>query len=167
MATLSLNDLKDFRGKTVFVRVDYNVPLDDAGQITDDKRIKATVPTLDYQIKGGAKVVLASHLGRPKGQVVDGLRMAPVAARLSELLGRPVRRAEDAELSALGVAHMAGIGAGVWSAEACRTLPRRHRPFPRLRRSRRPASPPGGRGGSGLTRTASRSCGRTPPRTSA
>ena len=68
MAKLSITDLKDFRGKTVFVRVDYNVPLDDAGNITDDKRIKATVPTLDYRIKGGAKVVLASHLGRPKGK---------------------------------------------------------------------------------------------------
>ena len=60
MSKLSINDLKDFRNQCVLVRVDYNVPLDENGAITDDKRIKATVPTLDFLVKGGAKVILAT-----------------------------------------------------------------------------------------------------------
>ena len=81
-------------GKRVLVRVDFNVPLED-GRVVDDTRIRAAVPTITYLLDQGCSVVLASHLGRPKGQVVDGLRMAPVAARLSELLGRPVATAAD------------------------------------------------------------------------
>lgn len=82
-------------GKKVFVRVDFNVPLEN-GQITDDTRIRESLPTIQYLIERGARVILASHLGRPKGQVVEELRLTPVAARLSELLGRPVAKANEA-----------------------------------------------------------------------
>ncbi|MFB9274239.1 phosphoglycerate kinase [Cohnella cellulosilytica] len=81
-------------GKKVFVRVDFNVPLEN-GAITDDTRIRETLPTIKFLIERGAKVILASHLGRPNGQVVDGLRLTPVAARLSELLGKPVAKADE------------------------------------------------------------------------
>ena len=95
MVKLSLTDLKDFYGKTVFVRVDYNVPLDDAGKITDDKRIKATLPTLEYLIKGGAKIVLASHLGRPKGKRDPKQSLKPCAEGLAKLINQPVAFADD------------------------------------------------------------------------
>ncbi len=86
----------DVAGKRVLVRVDYNVPLDAAtGRILDDKRIKATLPTLDYLRLAGAKVVLVSHLGRPKGERDPRLSLSPVAERLSELLGAPVQSADD------------------------------------------------------------------------
>lgn len=83
----------DVRGKRVFVRVDFNVPLD-RGRITDDQRIRAAVPTIQYLLDHGAMVILASHLGRPKGPD-DSLRMDPIAARLSELLHRPVKKVDD------------------------------------------------------------------------
>jgi phosphoglycerate kinase len=101
MAKLSLNDWNDFRGKTVLCRVDYNVPLAEAeagqpaGAITDDKRIKATVPTLDFLVKGGAKIVLCSHLGRPKGKRDPKQSLRPCAARLAELTGGTVNFADD------------------------------------------------------------------------
>ncbi|MFC3770555.1 phosphoglycerate kinase [Paenibacillus sp. GCM10012303] len=82
-------------GKKVFVRVDFNVPLEN-GQITDDTRIRETLPTIRFLTEQGAKVILASHLGRPKGQVVEEMRLTPVAARLSELLGKPVVKADEA-----------------------------------------------------------------------
>ncbi len=82
-------------GKRVLVRVDFNVPLDDKQHITDDTRIRASLPTITYLLDSGAAVMLMSHLGRPKGQVVDSMRMAPVAQRLNELLGRPVQTAEE------------------------------------------------------------------------
>jgi phosphoglycerate kinase len=82
-------------GKRVFVRVDFNVPLEN-GKITDDTRIKETLPTVKYLIEQGARVILASHLGRPKGQVVEEMRLTPVAKRLSELLGKPVAKADVA-----------------------------------------------------------------------
>ncbi|MFD0712184.1 phosphoglycerate kinase [Paenibacillus sp. GCM10027626] len=85
----------EVNGKRVFVRVDFNVPLEN-GAITDDTRIRETLPTINYLIEKGAKVILASHLGRPKGQVVEELRLTPVAARLSELLGKPVAKADEA-----------------------------------------------------------------------
>jgi phosphoglycerate kinase len=82
-------------GKRVLVRVDFNVPLDAQLHITDDTRIKAAIPTIQYLLDGGAAVLLMSHLGRPKGQVVDAMRLTPVAQRLKELLGRPVEMAAD------------------------------------------------------------------------
>lgn len=82
-------------GKRVLVRVDFNVPLDDKQHITDDTRIRASLPTIAYLLDSGAAVILMSHLGRPKGEVVEAMRMAPVAQRLSELLGRPVQTAEE------------------------------------------------------------------------
>ncbi|MCR8643359.1 phosphoglycerate kinase [Paenibacillus sp. N1-5-1-14] len=82
-------------GKKVFMRVDFNVPLED-GKITDDKRIRETLPTIQYLIERGAKVILASHMGRPNGEVVEKLRLTPAAARLSELLGKPVIKADEA-----------------------------------------------------------------------
>ena len=85
----------DVAGKRVFLRADLNVPLDD-GKITDDTRIRASLPTIVYLLERGASVVLASHLGRPKGKVNDALRLKPVADRLAELLGRPVRMTGDA-----------------------------------------------------------------------
>ena len=82
-------------GKRVFVRVDFNVPLEN-GAITDDTRIRETLPTIQYLIERGAKVILASHLGRPKGEVVEELRLTPAATRLSELLGKPVAKVDEA-----------------------------------------------------------------------
>ncbi|MFH1775193.1 MAG: phosphoglycerate kinase [Chloroflexota bacterium] len=83
-------------GKRVLLRVDYNVPLDEAtGAITDDSRIRATLPTIKYLIEHSAKVIIISHLGRPKGVVVDALRLAPVAQRLAKVLGQPVGMAQD------------------------------------------------------------------------
>lgn len=81
-------------GKVVFVRVDFNVPLED-GKITDDTRIRATIPTIEYLTERGAKVLLASHLGRPKGEVVESMRLTLAAERLSELLGKPVAKADE------------------------------------------------------------------------
>jgi len=89
----SVRDI-ELNGKKVFVRVDFNVPLED-GKITDDKRIRETLPTINYLIGKGAKVILASHLGRPKGEVVESMRLTPAAERLSELLGKPVVKADD------------------------------------------------------------------------
>ncbi|OLT61996.1 phosphoglycerate kinase [Moorena bouillonii] len=92
VANLSESDLA---GKTVLVRADLNVPLDDNGTITDDTRIRAALPTVQDLLKKGAKVILCSHLGRPKGQVKESLRLTPVANRLSELLGQPVTMCKD------------------------------------------------------------------------
>lgn len=91
----SIRDIADLAGKKVFVRVDFNVPLEN-GQITDDKRIRETLPTINYLIEKGAKIILASHLGRPNGQVVEELRHTASAHRLSELLARPVKKANEA-----------------------------------------------------------------------
>jgi phosphoglycerate kinase len=81
----------DVKGKRVLVRVDFNVPLQD-GEITDDIRIQAALPTLNYLLEQGAALILCSHMGRPKGKVVPELKLDPVATRLSELLGRPVKK---------------------------------------------------------------------------
>lgn len=88
----SLKDL-DLQGKKVFCRVDFNVPMKD-GEVTDDTRIKAALPTIKYLAENGAKVILASHLGRPKGQVVEELRLDPVAKRLSDLIGKNVAKTD-------------------------------------------------------------------------
>ena len=93
MNKLSIRDL-DLKGKRVFIRVDFNVPLDGA-KVTDDTRIRETLPTLRFAIDRGARLVLASHLGRPKGKVDPKYSLAPVAARLRELLGKPVDFASD------------------------------------------------------------------------
>lgn len=85
---LSLESM-DVANKKVFVRVDFNVPMKD-GQITNDKRIRAAIPTITYLLEKGAKIILASHMGRPKGVVKAELSLAPVAERLSQLLGKPV-----------------------------------------------------------------------------
>jgi len=85
----------DVRGKRVFLRSDLNVPIDD-GRITDDTRIRASLPTLIYLLEQGATVILASHLGRPHGKVNDAYRLKPVADRLSQLLQRPVKMTGDA-----------------------------------------------------------------------
>ncbi|MBE7381148.1 MAG: phosphoglycerate kinase [Leptolyngbya sp. SIO1E4] len=85
----------DVSGKRVLVRADFNVPLDDQGNITDDTRIRAALPTIQDLTGKGAKVLLSSHFGRPKGKVVDSMRLTPVATRLSELLGQTVVKCDD------------------------------------------------------------------------
>ena len=83
-------------GKRVLLRVDFNVPLDEkTGNITDDSRIRAVLPTIKYLIDRGARVILMSHLGRPRGKVVEGLRLAVAARRLSQILGQPVEATTD------------------------------------------------------------------------
>ena len=111
MAKRSLASLgdSDLRGKRVLVRVDFNVPQDESGAITDDTRIRAALPTIAFLRDNGAKVILAAHFGRPKGQVNEGMRLTQVAARLSDLLGVPVAKTdscigEDAEAKVAALA---------------------------------------------------------------
>jgi phosphoglycerate kinase len=82
--------------KKVFCRVDFNVPIDEENHITDDTRIRATLPTIQYLMDQGAKVILASHLGRPNGQIVERLRLTPVATRLAHILKSPVAKVDEA-----------------------------------------------------------------------
>ena len=93
VAKLSIRDI-DLSGQRVFIRVDFNVPIKD-GKVDDDSRIRASLPTIKYAIEHGARVILASHLGRPKGERVEKYSLRPVAEHLSQLLGRPVAFAED------------------------------------------------------------------------
>lgn len=93
MAKLSVEDL-DLKDKRVLMRADFNVPLKE-GKITDDTRIKAALPTVRYILEKGASLILMSHLGRPKGRVVEEMRLDPVARRLEELLGRKVLKLDD------------------------------------------------------------------------
>ena len=91
----SVRDI-DVAGKAVLTRVDYNVPFEPGTRkISDDGRIRASLPTLRYLRDRGCKIILCSHLGRPKGRVDEGLRMAPVTERLSQLLEAPVRQADE------------------------------------------------------------------------
>ncbi len=95
MPKLSIKDL-DLKNKVVFIRVDFNVPLSPDGQeITSDKRIKASLPSIKYALERGAGLILASHLGRPKGKPNPAMSLKPAARRLEELLGRPVKMAPD------------------------------------------------------------------------
>lgn len=93
MPKLSINEL-DLKSKRVFIRVDFNVPIKD-GKVDDDTRIRASLPTIQYAIEHGARVILASHLGRPKGERVDKYSLKPVAEHLSSLLNKPVAFADD------------------------------------------------------------------------
>ena len=94
MAKKTIKDI-DLKGKRVLIRVDFNVPLDDKLNITDDTRIRASLPTIKYALDNGAKIILMSHLGRPDGKVNEGLRLLPVAKRLEELLKKPVLALKD------------------------------------------------------------------------
>src|SRR5437868_3698111 len=98
MPKMTLASAKDLRGKRVLVRVDFNVPLDAAGHITNDRRIRAALPTLRQLLDRGAAVIVMSHLGRPKGDPKKDapFKMDNAARRLGELLGRPVRKVDDA-----------------------------------------------------------------------
>ncbi|GAB4161711.1 MAG: phosphoglycerate kinase [Roseiflexaceae bacterium] len=109
MAKQTIRDIA-WAGKRALVRVDFNVPLED-GRITDDTRIRAALPTIQYLIDHGAAVVLMSHLGRPKNKVVESMRLAVPAARLAELLGRPVATV-PVTVGAEAEAAVAGLAAG-------------------------------------------------------
>jgi len=93
MNKLSIRDV-DVSGKRVFIRVDFNVPIKD-GKVDDDTRVRAAIPTINYATEHGARVILASHLGRPKGQRVDKYSLQPVGEHLAQLLGKPVAFADD------------------------------------------------------------------------
>ncbi|UCB56642.1 MAG: phosphoglycerate kinase [Candidatus Omnitrophota bacterium] len=94
MTKKTIKDI-DIQGKKVLMRVDFNVPLDENLKITDDTRIKAALPTIKYALEKNARLILMSHLGRPKGKVVDAMRLTPVGRRLGELLGQEVKVASD------------------------------------------------------------------------
>ena len=94
MSKATIRDIP-IRGKRVFIRVDFNVPLSKEGQVTDDTRIRAVLPTLSYALEEGASIILASHLGRPRGKVDPAYSLSPVATRLQALLGTSVRLAPD------------------------------------------------------------------------
>jgi phosphoglycerate kinase len=85
----------DIEGKRILIRVDFNVPMDDAGNITDDIRIRMVLPTINYALEKNARVVLCSHMGRPKGKRVAEFSLAPVADALAAMLGKPVAMAPD------------------------------------------------------------------------
>jgi len=94
MPKLSIRDL-DLKGKRVFMRVDFNVPLSDTQEITDDTRVRASLPSIQLALERGARLILSSHLGRPKGKPNPKMSLRPVAVRLSQLLGKPVTFAPD------------------------------------------------------------------------
>jgi 3-phosphoglycerate kinase len=98
----TLTDI-DVAGKRVLVRVDFNVPQDDTGAITDDRRIESALPTITHLLQNGAKIILMSHLGRPKGKIDAKYSLAPIAKRLGELTGKPVTLATASEADPLGI----------------------------------------------------------------
>jgi phosphoglycerate kinase len=134
MPKQTVKDLKDFRGTRVFVRVDYNVPVKE-GRITDDTRIRASLPTLEYLLKGGARVVLASHLGRPKKGPAPEFSLKPVAARLSELIGRPVIMATDCVGTDVRTVASALVDGGVLLLENVRFHPEEEKNDPAFAKS--------------------------------
>src|SRR3712207_6104568 len=97
MAKKTVADLPDLQGKRVLVRVDFNVPQDAQGGVSNDRRIRAALPTIRQLLDRGAAVILMSHLGRPKGDPKKdaAFRMGPVAERLQQLLGRPVKKVDE------------------------------------------------------------------------
>jgi phosphoglycerate kinase len=119
MAKLSITDL-DLRGKRLLLRVDFNVPLSETQEVTDDTRIRAALPTIRYAMEQGARVILISHLGRPKGKVVPSLSLAPVARCLSRLLGKPVGTVPDCMGESVEQAVAAMAPGGVLLLENCR-----------------------------------------------
>ena len=119
MGKVSIADLA-LKGKRVLVRADFNVPLNEKQEVTDDTRIQAALPTIRHALGQGAKVLLISHLGRPKGKVVPSLSLAPVAARLSRLLGKPVAMAPDCMGDAVQAAVAALQPGQVLMLENCR-----------------------------------------------
>jgi phosphoglycerate kinase len=122
MAKKTIRDLEKIAGTRMFVRVDYNVPVE-GGKITDDTRIRASLPTLKHLMGGGARLVLASHLGRPKKGPAPEFSLAPVAARLSQLLGKPVGFAADCIGGGVGTAASALGDGGVLLLENVRFHP--------------------------------------------
>src|SRR4030067_1847388 len=110
MNKVTIDDL-DLKNKRVLVRVDFNVPLDKKGNITDDTRIAASLPTIKKILKSGGKAILMSHLGRPKGGKSPEFSLRPCAKRLGDLLGRPVQFVEDCVGPAVEGA-VAGLGTG-------------------------------------------------------
>ena len=110
MNKLSIGDL-DLVGRRLFIRADFNVPLDESGRVADATRIQASLPTIRYALSHGAKVVLASHLGRPRGRFNPGLSLKPVAAELEAAIGRPVKMAADCVGEAVE-RQSAGLGPG-------------------------------------------------------
>ena len=95
MGICYIDQIKYLKDKKVFIRVDFNVPQDETGAVTEDTRILGAIPTIKYAVEQGAKVILASHLGRPKGEKKAKYSMTPASQRLAELLGMPVKQAPD------------------------------------------------------------------------
>ena len=109
----SLEDV-NVKGKRVFVRVDFNVPMAE-GKVSDDTRIRAAIPTIDYLVKQGAKVILASHLGRPKGEVNEEMRLTAAGERLAELMDKPVKKLDES----IGEAVEAAVAACKRAISSC------------------------------------------------
>jgi len=138
MAKRSITGL-DVRGKRVLVRVDFNVPQDKSGAITDDTRIRGALPTINSLVSNGAKVILMSHLGRPDGQPKPEYSLAPVAKRLGELVNVPVKFAADcvgpvaeAAVASLGVGEILLLENVRYYAGKRRTTPSSHGNWPIL-----------------------------------
>ena len=131
MSKLSIKDLQ-LSNKRVFMRVDFNVPLDENGRVTDDTRIRETLPTIEYALRHGARLILCSHLGRPKGKPNPKMSLKPVAERLRVLLDHEIGPGENVGFSpdcigAAGGGDVAATGEGPGAAAGERALPRGRR----------------------------------------